>query len=92
LQTLLLRQGAGVVAGQEVSRGGNDTVRIIDSFSYNGEMVVELRLHHLMPVVDEFVVTEARETHSGVPKKELFIDRYRSSFQPYMSKAHCPGC
>jgi hypothetical protein len=92
LQTLLLRQGAGVVAGQEVSRGGNDTVRIIDSFSYNGEMVVELRLHHLMPVVDEFVVTEARETHSGVPKNELFIDRYRSSFQPYMSKARCSGC
>lgn len=87
-----MRQGAGVVAGQEVSRGGNDTVRIIDSFSYNGEMVVELRLHHLMPVVDEFVVTEARETHSGVPKKELFIDRYRSSFQPYMSKARCSGC
>ncbi len=72
------------------SQAGNDTVRIIDSFSYNGELVVELRLKHLYPVVDEFVITEARETHSGKPKMELFIDRYRSTFQPYMSKARRP--
>ncbi|KAK9832661.1 hypothetical protein WJX81_008522 [Elliptochloris bilobata] len=49
-------------------------------------MVVELRLKHLFPVVDEIVVTEARETHSGKPKTELFIDRYRNTFQPYLSK------
>ena len=70
-------------------KGSNkdSSVRIIDSFPYNGELVIELRLRHLFPVVDEFVVTEARETHSGKPKGELFIDRYRSTFQPYLSKA-----
>lgn len=78
--------------GGDSDSSSDSSVHIIDSFAYNGELVIELRLRHLWPVVDEFVVTEARETHSGKPKAELFIDRYRSSFQPYLSKARQHLC
>ena len=78
---------AAAQKGDEEDSSSDSSVRIIDSFPYNGELVTELRLRHLWPVVDEFVVTEALETHSGKPKAELFIDRFRSSFQPYLSKA-----
>lgn len=42
---------------------------IIDCFYYNGEEeVLEARLNILAPYVDKFIICEAKETFSGVPK------------------------
>ena len=59
---------------------------IIDVFPYNGEPIVELRLKYLHPHVTEFVIVEARETHSGIPKTSLFIEKYADVFAPYLDK------
>jgi len=46
---------------------------IIDLFYYNGEEeVLEARLNILAPYVDKFIICEARETFSGVPKDLSF--------------------
>lgn len=42
---------------------------VIDLFYYNGEEdVLEARLNILAPYVDKFIICEAKETFSGVPK------------------------
>lgn len=61
-------------------------VLLFDTFSYNGEPVVELRLQHLAEHVDMFIIVEARHTHSGALKDELFIHKYASTFEPYKNK------
>lgn len=63
-----------------------DEIKILDCFIYNGEMIVELRLQYLYDVADEIIVVESRTTFSGVQKPELFIERDRQLFEPYMSK------
>ena len=46
---------------------------IIDCFYYNGEEeVLEARLNILAPYVDKFIICEAKETFSGVPKDLSF--------------------
>lgn len=46
---------------------------IIDLFYYNGEEeVLETRLNILAPYVDKFIICEAKETFSGVPKDLSF--------------------
>ena len=46
---------------------------IIDLFYYNGEEeVLEARLNILAPYVDKFIICEAKETFSGVPKDLSF--------------------
>jgi beta-1,4-mannosyl-glycoprotein beta-1,4-N-acetylglucosaminyltransferase len=65
-------------------------VAIIDVFPYNGEPIAELRLEYLATSsVTEFVIIESRFTHSGLPKPELYIEKYRDSvFRPYLNKIH----
>lgn len=61
-------------------------IHLIDVFPYNGESIVALRLAEVYPHVDEIVVTEARETHSGLPKDELFFEKHADIFEPYRDK------
>lgn len=63
-------------------------VLLFDSFPYNGEPIVELRLQHLAPYVDQFIIVEARHTHSGVKKEKLYIEEYADVFAPYKDKIH----
>jgi beta-1,4-mannosyl-glycoprotein beta-1,4-N-acetylglucosaminyltransferase len=60
----------------------------IDTFCFNGEWVVPMRLAYLAPVVDAFVIVEAWETHSGIRKPFLYKDRCREWFEPYLDKIH----
>ncbi|KAL4854658.1 Beta-1 [Chlorella vulgaris] len=59
---------------------------VVDVFTYNGEAIVAQRLAYLAPVVDRFVIVEARYTHSGTRKHELFIETHRATFAPYVDK------
>lgn len=59
---------------------------VVDVFSYNGEPIVERRLRYLAPVVDKFVVVEARHTHSGTRKAELYAHTHKHVFEPYSDK------
>lgn len=61
---------------------------VFDVFSYNGEPIVELRLQYLAPYVDQFVIVEARETHSGMRKEQLYIEKFAEVFEPYKKKIH----
>lgn len=63
-----------------------EKIWIIDTFPYNGEMVVELRLKHLHKDVDEIIVVESRVTHSGKKKDFLFVERDKSLFAQYLDK------
>ena len=59
---------------------------VVDAFPYNGEPIVERRLRYLASSVDMFLVVEARYTHSGMRKSELYTDTQRHVFQPYADK------
>jgi beta-1,4-mannosyl-glycoprotein beta-1,4-N-acetylglucosaminyltransferase len=61
-------------------------VAVIDTFAFNGEPIVELRLKYLYPHVTEFVIVEARHTHTGKPKPELYCEKYAHIFFPYQDK------
>jgi beta-1,4-mannosyl-glycoprotein beta-1,4-N-acetylglucosaminyltransferase len=61
---------------------------VIDTFCFNGEWVVPMRLEYLNDVVDAFVIVESYWTHSGIRKVELFKDRYADWFLPYSHKIH----
>ncbi len=61
-------------------------MRIVDCFPYNGESIALFRLAYLWNVVDEFVIVEAGETHTGQKKDELFLDRYAPRLEPFASK------
>ena len=61
---------------------------VVDVFPYNGEPIVARRLAYLDAVVDQFVVVEARTTHSGLVKPSLFVESHREVFAPYMHKIH----
>eukprot|EP00611_Tribonema_gayanum_P005658 TRINITY_DN1487_c1_g1_i2.p1 TRINITY_DN1487_c1_g1~~TRINITY_DN1487_c1_g1_i2.p1 ORF type:complete len:298 (+),score=29.00 TRINITY_DN1487_c1_g1_i2:370-1263(+) len=60
--------------------------KIIDTFLYNGEPALQLRLEMLNNVVDEFVIVEAATTFSGVPKPFLFTDQHAALLEPYRHK------
>lgn len=62
--------------------------RAYDTFSFNGEWIVQLRLKYLFEHVDAFIIVESRYTHSGEKKEELFKEKYASWFVPYESKIH----
>lgn len=64
----------------------SDKVKVYDTFSFNGEWVVQIRLKYLFPYVDEFVIVESWYTHSGEKKSELFKEKYAEWFEPYTSK------
>lgn len=61
-------------------------VRVIDCFPYNGEAIALFRLAYLWDVVDEFIIVEAAETHSGNPKVALFLDLFAAAFAPFAAK------
>jgi beta-1,4-mannosyl-glycoprotein beta-1,4-N-acetylglucosaminyltransferase len=61
-------------------------VKIIDTILYNGEPILELRLKLLYDLVDEFVIVEARTTHSGVRKDELYIDKHAARLLEFDAK------
>lgn len=49
--------------------------KIIDSFSFNGEMdLLEIRLNILDPYVDQFIICESDETFTGVSKPMYYLD------------------
>lgn len=55
----------------------------VDVFPYDGEPILETRLKLLWNLVDVFVVVEARQTHSGLPKEPAFDPK---KYAPYASK------
>jgi beta-1,4-mannosyl-glycoprotein beta-1,4-N-acetylglucosaminyltransferase len=57
-----------------------------DSFLFNGEDIVKLRLEYLNPYVDHFYITESIFTFSGMKKKEYYIDACSEWFRPYLHK------
>ncbi len=57
--------------------------KVIVTFPYNGEPVVELQLKYLHDVVDEFVIVEAAQTFSGVPKERMYMDKHADLFRAY---------
>jgi len=59
---------------------------VIDTFSYNGEPILELRLKYMFPYVDYFYIIESWYTHSGIKKPYLFTERHRHILEPYISK------
>ena len=48
-------------------------MKIIDSFMYfNEDLLLDLRLNQLNPIIDKFVIVESKYTHSGDEKKFNF--------------------
>lgn len=66
----------------------NRKVRVVDTFSFNGEWIVQLRLKYLYDHVDEFVIVESRYTHAGEKKEALYKEQFASWFEPYAQKIH----
>ena len=64
------------------------TVKIIDTFPFDGDWVLRMRLEFLSPFVDEFVITESWHTFSGEKKEFLYRDRWADLWKEYRSKIH----
>ena len=61
-------------------------VYFIDSFLFNGEEIVKLRLEYLYKYVDYFYIVESIYTFSGIKKDFYYIDKYIQWFAPYNDK------
>jgi hypothetical protein len=63
-------------------------VHLIDTFTYNGDFVALWRVKYLFDLVDEFIISEASFTHSGIKKTVMLFEEpeTRAMFAPYMSK------
>jgi beta-1,4-mannosyl-glycoprotein beta-1,4-N-acetylglucosaminyltransferase len=61
-------------------------VLFIDSFLFNGEPIVKLRLEYLYNYVDFFYIVESLYTFTGNEKDSYYIDTYKSWFEPYLNK------
>jgi beta-1,4-mannosyl-glycoprotein beta-1,4-N-acetylglucosaminyltransferase len=61
-------------------------VLFIDSFLFNGEDIVKLRLEFLDKYVDYFYIVESIYTFSGNKKEFYYIDKCRDWFTPYLDK------
>jgi len=61
-------------------------IHLIDTFSFNGDPVTKLRLEYLYPIMDRFVIIEARYTHTGKKKDFLYKDKFNQWFEPYQDK------
>jgi beta-1,4-mannosyl-glycoprotein beta-1,4-N-acetylglucosaminyltransferase len=57
--------------------------KVIATFPYNGEPVVELQLAYLSNVVDEFVLVEAATTFSGRNKSQMYMDTFADILRQY---------
>jgi hypothetical protein len=58
----------------------------IDTIMFNGEEIINLRLNYLYPHVARFYICEQRYTHQGVKKGQLFIEKMKPVFEPYLDK------
>ena len=61
-------------------------IPFIDSFLFNGEEIVKMRLDYLYEYVDYFYIVESAFTFSGIKKKNYYIDEYAEWFKPYLNK------
>jgi hypothetical protein len=61
-------------------------ISLLDTFSFNGEPVVKLRLEYLYPYVERFYIIEASQTHTGKPKEFLYRDKCSEWFLPSQDK------
>ena len=63
-------------------------VAVLDTFAFNGDKVLEVRLALLAPYVDRFYVVEAAVTHAGNRKPVLHTstDHWRRVFAQYGDK------
>jgi beta-1,4-mannosyl-glycoprotein beta-1,4-N-acetylglucosaminyltransferase len=61
-------------------------VYFIDSFLFNGENIVKLRLEYLYNYVDYFYIVESIYTFSGKKKDNYYIDNCMEWFTPYLDK------
>jgi beta-1,4-mannosyl-glycoprotein beta-1,4-N-acetylglucosaminyltransferase len=61
-------------------------VLFIDSFLFNGEEIVKLRLEYLYNYVDYFYIVESIYTFSGNKKDFYYLDKYNTWFTPYLDK------
>jgi beta-1,4-mannosyl-glycoprotein beta-1,4-N-acetylglucosaminyltransferase len=61
-------------------------VLFIDSFLFNGENIVKLRLEYLYNYVDYFYIVESIYTFSGNKKETYYIDTCKEWFTPYLDK------
>lgn len=62
--------------------------KIIDTFVFNGEWIVKMRLEFMSPYVDEFVIVEAKHTWDGKEKPFLYRDKWADIFKPYQDKIY----
>ncbi len=60
--------------------------QIIDVFPYNGEIeILKLKLHEMGPWVDRFVILEARQTYTGLPKP-IFLPGQSAEIAEHLPK------
>ena len=66
--------------------GRNQNNKIVDIVRFAFEIdLLEIRMHELNDVVDNFVIYEGSHTDQGIPKPFIF-HRYRDRFKPFMHK------
>ena len=59
---------------------------IFDCFTFFNELdILEIRLNEMAPVVDRFVLVEARKTFQGADKP-LYFDENKARFAPFLDK------
>jgi len=59
---------------------------IFDCFTFFNELdILEIRLHEMAPVVDRFVLVEARKTFQGADKP-LYFDENKARYAPFLDK------
>lgn len=63
-------------------------MKIIDTFPFDGEWVIKMRLEFLSPYVDEFVIVEAKTGLDGKQKEFMYKDEWADILKPYESKIH----
>ena len=59
---------------------------IIDSFLFFQELdLLEIRLEYLYPIIDQFIIIEAKQSFKGSPKNFIF-DLNRKRYKKYLDK------
>lgn len=66
------------------------SIKLIDTFLFNGDWILKARLKYLFDCVDEFVIIESIYTFNGEKKEILFkdTDEWKDVFKKYQSKIH----
>jgi len=61
-------------------------VLFIDSFLFNGEELVKMRLEYYYNFVDKFYIVESIYTFTGIKKDIFYVDKFKTWFEPYLDK------